>query len=323
VSHLAAAAMANPETPETLESGDILRFEVIEDRGDVVVIEHPEFGRMEIRRPQADDQPDPTTEAEETGPPLIAESAMPGFGEDETKEQKHDGLFGTRFMRGWDSSLGAGLTGSSGGFDDTKLNIRFHTGLSKEDRLWFFEFVYLLNIAPQTEGEDLIDRKTTKNQGFLLGRRSWLYPNSPRWRKWSTFAQSRYQYDEFQLWKHRISATAGVGYRLVDTKKWTFLPRLGFGGAWTGGNIDDLYPEVMIAFDLTWKPNQRTSIVFQNELFNSLENDSRFRTVQSLEWQLMINRYFSFDLGLHYQRDTDSQGRENDLTYFGALSYTF
>jgi len=310
----------------TLEAGDILRFQVVEDRGETLVVEHPELGRVTIhRRPAAEARGGDRDDADEAAGALVAESVVPTIRE-EAPAEEDGGLFGTRFMRGWSSRLSAGLTGSSGGFDDTKLNFRFRTGIESEKRQWEFDVSYLLNVAPQTEDTsdaDASERKITKNQGTGLGRRTWFYPDSERWKKWSTFAQTRYQYDEFQPWEHRISATVGPGYELVATERWNLSPRLGVGGAWTAGRNDDLYAEAMLAVDLSWKPNDFNKLSAKNEFFLSMDSANRFRTVQSVEWEIELNDSFGLDIGLLYKYDTDSEGRENDLTYFGALSYLF
>ena len=88
-----------------LESGDVLSGDVVEERDDAIVLDHPTLGRIEIPRSEIVPEEPPA-------PP-------------------NPGLFGTSFLEGWTRKLGAGIAGSQGKSVNTTINVRLN--VDKED----------------------------------------------------------------------------------------------------------------------------------------------------------------------------------------------
>ena len=86
-----------------LENGDKIEGAILEKNDQVWIVEHPVQGRLEIP-------------VDEIKPP-----------ED---EKVKPGVFGTRFLKGWDKALSAGFNGSSGKSRDA--NINFDARLQRE-----------------------------------------------------------------------------------------------------------------------------------------------------------------------------------------------
>jgi hypothetical protein len=325
----------------TLANGDLLHGEIVEQTEASLVLEHPQLGLLEITRSALGKAAPPSRPAETkceaspaqaTGPAPasgVAEPQMPPRPRDDADpdeegagEGEESGLFGTRLLRGWTSRFGAGITGSAGGFEDTKLNLLFNTRIRDEKRRWEFDSAYFFNVTPKRENQT---STISKNQAFVSLRRDWLFPDAERWRKWFAFAQTRWDFDEFQPWEHRIAVNGGPGYHLIDTEKWQLKLRLGVGGSASFGGFDDVIPELMGGFDLKWTPHAVHAFSTRNELYFDMLGPGRWRTVQSFAWDIDISGGWGlgFRLAALYKFDTESTGRANDLTYLSSLTYDF
>lgn len=326
---IASLLLIGPAAADTirLANGNEITGEIVDSDEGRVVFDHPQLGTLEIARAGIAQ----VRRAEDAGSEAASASADPSEieyqeredGDDsEEEEQQHDGLFGTRILEGWDSSIGIGLTGSAGGFEDTKLSVLAATSIENERRIWSFDSAYFFNVTPKRDGQD---EKVSKNQGWVQLRRAWLFADSEHFKKWFVLAQSRYDVDRFQPWRHRIGAHAGPGYNLVDSRKWQVRPMLGFGASYDFGTIDGASPELMLGFDVEWNPTSWNSVTFNNQLFVDVTDKTNHRTNQTLDWRIDVSRGLGLGLRLSalYKFDSESEGKANDLTYLTALDYTF
>ena len=308
----------------TLENGDVLTGEVVERTDEYVVLDHPQLGQLKIPVKET-----LTPDRDSGATQLVAESTMPvkqARTDEESEAPAKGGLFGTRILRGWDSSFGAGLSGSQGGLEDTKLNLSFKTKIENPRRLWDFDSAYFLNLTPRGEGDgDIADADITKDQGFAQLRRKWFFPDSQRWQRVFIVARTRYDQNQFQRWKHRIAASAGPGYFLLRNDKWELPANAGFGFSSTFWEQGDTAPEATAGFDVTWNPSSWSRLTTSNQFYWDLSNTSEYRTVQSMLYEIDPGSTggVGFSFGFLYQHDTDSQGKENDLTYLASLTYGF
>ena len=267
-----------------LENGDRLNGTIVERTDDVVVMEHPVLGRLEI--PQ--DKIRRKEEAEEGG------------------------LFGTKFLRGWDSTVGLGLSGSEGTTEDVDLNVTFNTRYADARKRWDIRAAYFIS------GED---GNRSKNEGWLDVDRDWLFSES----KWFFFADGRYDYDEFQAFDHRLAAHVGPGYDLFTDETWDIIGRLGVGVNHTFGGEERTNPEGLVGLNLTWRLTENQTIESRNRVFPNLEDTEEVRTINSLDWIINISRGgpISLKFGAEFQYDSETEGEETDLTYYGNLNYSF
>jgi hypothetical protein len=343
----------------TLANGDQLDVEVVERLDDgSMIVRHPQLGKLELES-QMLEQPDDTRRPRPSLGPGDAlgtrdrsspdgepseeeeEEEAPVEGEEEKEPfwQPWSGFLGTPLLRGWDNNFGVGLSGSEGGFEDTKLSFLFSTGIQNESRRWLVDSYYFYNVTPTSDGND---HRISKNQANLLVRRDWLripgetlrdwlrMPGEP-WNHWFGFAQSRYQFDDFQRWKQRIAAHVGPGYHALRDRKtryfgtWTVDIRLGLGLSHSFGSFGRTAGEGMLGFKIEWSIKEWLKIATDNELYLDLTESGRYRSVQSMNFDFDIGepKGLGWRLSLLYNHDTESEGKENDLTYLSSLTWEF
>jgi hypothetical protein len=303
----------------TLKNGDVIHGEVVERGRGQVVIEHPQLGRLtlDVDETEISDRDKDMTET-------VADSGGVAPGEaQQGRSRASRGLFGTKILRGWKNTFGAGLTGSEGGFEDTKLSISFKTEIEDRKRRWDFDAVYFLNLSPQDEESK--DQTITKDQGFVQLRRKWFFPDSERWKRSFVVARTRYDYDQFQQWKHRIAASTGPGYFLLRNDRWELPINVGLGFSSIFGDLDDTAPEATLGFDVSWRVTNWASLNTSNQIFLDLQDTDQFRTVQDLRINIEPKEFagVGFGFGILYRFDSQSDGRENDVTYVSSLTYGF
>ena len=161
-----------------LANGDTLTGEVVEWAVDHVVIEHPQLGLVRLSLEQLDI---------DTGTP------------------PRPGLFGSNFLRGWNRSVNLGLNGKRGNSVSTNLTAGFNFNYADEFKRWRFNGRYFFNESDDGDHD---------NNARVDLRRDWLIPEST----WFAFSSLRYQFDQFESWKHRTTLSLGPGYHLVDTE---------------------------------------------------------------------------------------------------------
>ncbi len=174
---LVPVLLALPARAETVEliNGDRLTGEIIERNERRVVLQHELLGRVEIP----------------------VDQLVP------IKPEK-PGVFGTRFMEGWNREFALGLTGSEGNTVDFNLRTALDLTLENERRRLKISgrFVY----KTEDGGESDIN-------GRFGTHHVWLFENTD----WFTFTRGVFDYDRFKDWKSRLTTTAGPGYAFIET----------------------------------------------------------------------------------------------------------
>jgi putative salt-induced outer membrane protein YdiY len=286
---LLLSSVAVAETVE-LKSGDKLEnVVVIERTPEHVIVEHPVLGRLEI----------PAIEVK----PEEVETVKPG-------------LFGTRFMRGWTRSAGAGLSGSSGVTREVNMNAELNAGFESDDHRARFATRYFLSASRQNGkyGNTRNDVTTVYLHDFLIADSKWFY-----------FGSGEHRYDEFQNWKHRFVVAGGLGYDFLRNDDWTISGR--FGPGYTrkteGENKDEA--NAVASFNSTWRISDGNSITFVSSYFPSLNDLPEFRSLSRLEWKVAtgIVEGLGIKLGGSYEYNSTNSGDNNDRKYYGTLIYDF
>jgi putative salt-induced outer membrane protein YdiY len=284
-----------------LKNGDIVSGKIVETTDAGVVLDHPVMGKLTIAADQIDARVD--GDAALPAPPAPAPPPRPG-------------LFGTSLLAGWNKQLQFGFTGSSGNSDNQDILAGVRGSYADDVKRWQFDSGYFRS---STDGAE------TKNQAFAMLLRDFLFTG----KKYFAFAATRYDYDQFQAWDHRLNLAAGGGYSFIDGEKLDFRGRVGFGGTKTfssPGN-DKWVPEAVLGLETEWLPAERQKITAYTTFYPSLSNGGEFRNLTGVDWSLRISDGLGLSLNLgvqnEYESDVPAGIEKNDLLYRAALLYDF
>lgn len=316
-----------------LVTGEVLHGELIEHTPEVVVLDHPILGRLEIpaeavqavrlegpgAAPSAG-QRAPTDEASSADDgrataPGRAQEPAPALPPDETTPPEPR----------WDSKFEFGFGLREGATEDANLHMAFTTALKQESYGYDIDSRYALRTSRGNRSEN-------KFTAGLFAK--WPVSNS----RWYYFAQTRYDFDEFQSWEHRITGGGGVGYHLVDVNQLdetgepfdVFDLSLHTGAGLRkefGSQNEDVQPEGIFGGDLEWHISPRQHLKAGSTIFPNLQETGEFRVRTNAEWLLDINTMdgISLKLGLahEYQSQTEPGIDPNDLSVYGAVVIDF
>jgi putative salt-induced outer membrane protein YdiY len=281
-----------------LKNGDVVTGEIVDTSSAGLVLEHEVLGKLNISADQVDAQ----VEGDEK---LSAPTAPP-----------RPGLFGTGVLAGWTKQLQFGFNGASGNTEDTDLLAGLRGDYADETKRWKFDSGYFRS---SEDGED------TKNQAFATLLRDLLFSG----KKYFVFAASRYDYDRFEDWDHRLNLSAGIGYALLDRDKFDLRGRLGFAETKTFGSPgdDEWDPEGLLGLEIEWVPADRQKLTAYNTFYPSLKHGGEFRNLSGVDWSLLISDGLGLSLNLgvknEYESDVAADTEKNDLVYHAALLYDF
>jgi putative salt-induced outer membrane protein YdiY len=265
------------------------------------LLEHAVLGRLSIAADQIDAQA--LGDAALPDPPKPAPPPRPG-------------IAGTRVLAGWNKQLQLGFTGASGNSDNQDLLAGARGSYADETKRWQFDSGYFRASNDGTE---------TKNQGFAMLLRDFLFPT----KKYFAFATTRYDYDQFQEWDHRINLSGGLGYAFIDREKFDLRGRAGFGGTKTFGSPgdDEWVPEAVLGVETEWLPAERQKLTAFTSFYPSLTDGGEFRSLSGIDWSLRISDGLGLSLNLgvqnEYESDVAPGVEKNDLLYRAALLYDF
>lgn len=266
-----------------LKNGDKLDVKVLEENDSELVVEHPQLGRMIIKK--EDVKPE--------APP-------------------NPGLFGTSILRGWSRNLGAGWSGSSGNSSDSSVNLSLAIQRSAETFRGDFTSAYFFASK---------DSEQITNQFFANYQHDFLLKDS----KFFIFVRGRYQYDEFQAWKQRVSSSTGVGYDILSIDALTVSTELGIGFSRTWGSERKWKPEGVVSMAINWEPLERHSFSAEVTYYPDLADLPEFRLLAEAAYTVGISRIagLSLKFGAKNEYDSGQPGDNNNLNYYGNLVYDF
>ena len=324
-----------------LSDGDVIRGRIMEENETEIVLMHPVFEQMRIPRdrilavkrnapralrpgfgeivtgagvrPQTSSRQEPLigedsneTVEEETGESSANESETAGTDPEKTFEVL------TNFDH-WDFVVGAAF-----GFVEnvnSEFNIRLSAQAEHNSEFARLRIngAYFLNSA----NDEIID-----NDISLSTTQDWFFPESDL----SVFARGSYQWDEFELWEHRISGYVGPGYKLIKSEKLTVDTRFGAGFTYEYG-IPQTLPELLAAVEWSWQINDRQKFAGTLSYAPEVTNFSQFRLSLNAEWnfQLQETKGLSFYIGIRdeFQSIVPQGATRNDLRLFGGIKYDF
>jgi len=297
---LAATSMGTAALAATveLESGDKLEVEVIEETEEVLVVEHPVFGRMEV----------PKSTLKKEAPP-------------------NPGLFGTPFLRGWERAVDFGFNGSSGNSDSIGINAGlrlFGEGGSYRARFRGQYFYAKQRLITET------DKAKTTNNAFVDYRHDFLiFGKSP----FFLWGNARYDYDEFQDFQNRVTGQGGAGYTLFDNDTVLWLWTTGLGFNYSDGVIDETIGEFTTGMDFRWNIVKGQSVKADTYYYADIEQWSDFRLISNLLYEISLGWVDGLALNAGLKNEYRNQvtppvppnlrNENNNLQYFGGLTYNF
>ena len=282
--------MATQGAADTLKlaNGDELTGEVVEWSVDEVVLDHPQLGRVRLGLDQL---------RIDTGTPPTR------------------GLFGTPFLRGWKRRIDLGLNGKQGNSETTVITGGARFRYDDDWSRWRLNGRYIFD----RDGGEVSD-----NNGNVDLRHDWLYPD----RRWFWSAGTRYQFDEKESWRHRLTLFAGPGYDVLQTETQHLNVVVGPSYTREWGERDDDKAEAATNLTYGWEPIDRLSFNLTNSFFVELfPNDGAIRNLTTAQWSIELSQHpaLSLNLGVdnEYETQPEEEDKRNDLKYYVTLGLDF
>jgi putative salt-induced outer membrane protein YdiY len=300
----------------TLKGGDVIHGKVIEHNDKGVLLEHEDLGKIRISPDRvasvllASDKAVQKDQVEpEVGPPAPKHLVK------EPEFEKLKAFTARAKEKGWSSSIDISLTSESGNTDERSFrvggkldreygNIKFRSDLSYYNK--------------ESDGEITDDKLTI---GLL---RDQSFENSD----WFFFMMGRYDYDEFESWRHRAAFHAGPGYKLIQKANFWMNLRAGPGvrKEWGSDNTDPEF-EGIAGTDLEWKPTAKQTFRFTTAYYSVLNDFDDYRTRTTFDWDYLLNNEMnlSFVLGVfhEYQAIVDPGKKRNDTRIHTGFRFRF
>ena len=271
-----------------LANGDTLNGEILRWGVDFVVIDHPQLGEIQLSLDQLDI---------DTGDP------------------PSPGLFGGRFLRGWKRTVDIGITGRNGNTDTFTMNAGIRFSYDDEFKRWRLNGRYFFNNTSDGDQD---------NNARIDLRRDWLLPGS----RLFFFGKMRYQFDQFEAWRHRTVLSLGPGIHLLEREGMQLDFRLGpaYTREWEGDTPNKA--EALFALDWDWQISPRTKISVQNDFFLEWRPDGgEFRNLTLAEWNVSLLEKPALSLKIggsnEYESEVDPGDENNDLRYYVSVGLDF
>ena len=221
------------------------------------------------------------------------------------------------WSHGWDWKAFAGITGASGNSENfsARAAIDGERFTSKYETKVGASYIY---------GSADGNKDTSRGEAYI--NNDWLLEDS----KWRVFAAGKYEYDEFQAWDHRLSASLGLGYELYENEDTTLLlGRVGLGAYYEIGSMADekLVPEGVLGLELRHKLSENAKLAASSTYYPSLDEFGEFRWVNVAGLEVVMDEDSGLTLNTGFEHRHDSQpgtGRKpNDVIYYMGLGWNF
>ncbi len=271
-----------------LANGDELNGEIVEWAVDHVLIAHPQLGQVRLSLDQL---------AIDTGQP------------------PNPGLFGTRFLRGWNRSIDLGLHGERGTTETSTLTAGLNFNYRDEFKRWRLRGRYFL---------DRDGNSTSDNNSRVDLTRDWLIPSN----RWFMRTSLSHQFDEFESWEHRIVASAGPGYRLIERPAHALDAIVGPAFTREFGERDADKGEGVFGLDYKWQLNETVSFEVSNQFFvEATPNAGEIRNLSIGEWKLVLAEKPGLNLKMgienEYESSVEGDDEKNNLKYYMTIGLDF
>lgn len=289
----AAAAFTAAAGTVTLTNQDEITGRVTSNTDEAVTVEHADLGTLNIDKANVEDI------TLEEGDPAYVEPPVPDF------------------FFGWDKTLAAGVTGTDGNTDAISLYASFDTDYEDDHDRWAIDADIFYS---ENEGVN------TRNYYQAGLTRDWLAPEERHF----FFVNAKYENDRFTGWQERTSGYGGIGYEFIqkDERDYTLIGRVGAGGAYEAGVINEFTPELYLGLEGEWTIDDNSSLEYYTYFYPSLDPTfSEFRNTSGLAYKIDIDHSKGLSLKMgaenQYNSAAASGTEENDLKYYAALVYDF
>ncbi|MBB6428942.1 DUF481 domain-containing protein [Algisphaera agarilytica] len=285
---VAASAQAGTVT---LTNDDTITGTVTSQTDAGVTVEHPDLGTLNLDAAQV-----AGVELDESDP-IYVEPPAPDF------------------FWGWDKTLSAGVNGSDGNTDSLSIYAAFNTGYEDDTDRWAFN-------ARLFYGEE--DSVNTRNEWQANLTKDWLFPGEDHF----FFTTLKYENDRFTGWEERTSGYVGVGYDVVKKENYNMIARLGVGGSYEAGVINEFTAELLLGVEGNWAIDSRSSFNYYTFFYPSLDPAFEdFRNTTGAAYVVAIDKGDGLSLRIGAENEYNSAAaagtEKNDLKYFLALVYDF
>lgn len=274
--------------------------------------------------PEEKTQPSPPPEeVAKPEPEKKKESAEKGEGkEDKDKKEKEDdederpvGIIANshflpdafrEYWKQWDASLEFGMQGTEGNSTTYNMRVGGQAERKTDIHRHTIKFTHIDNSKQhkKTALSTLIDARWER----MFGKSRWSY-----------FAHSLTEFDEFKAFDVRISADTGLGFEWFKTDDARLLTRLGGSASREVGGPNNGYtPEISSGIEWKHKLSERQNVFAQVDYFPDVTDLTDFRLNSRAEWEMIVSRRWGLSLKMSVidRYDSTPEGaRPNDLNY--------
>jgi len=210
------------------------------------------------------------------------------------------------YWKQWDASIEFGLLGTQGNTRTFNLRAGGKAERKTDVHLHKLEFTHIDNSK---------DNVKTALSTLIDGRWERKFGQS----RWSYFAHSFVEFDEFKAFDVRISADSGLGFEWFKTDAARLLTRLGASGSHEIGGTNDQYtPEISSGVEWKHKLTDRQKIFAQVDYFPNVTMLGDFRLNTRADWEIIVSKRWGLSLKtsvIDRYDSTPDGARPNDLNY--------
>ncbi|MBI1189889.1 MAG: DUF481 domain-containing protein [Tepidisphaera sp.] len=325
---LAGAAPARADDFIQLSTGEVLKGKILSQTDTEIRFQHPVLGEWVFQKNAVTILPGPPAAAAAPAAPAApAQPAAPGAPAaapapaavppappappaPPPKPPEPDS-----FWDGWKHSVDAGISGANGNSEN--LNIR--GGIKVKRTVEAMETAadagYIYNSS---------DGKKDKSRFEANARNDWFFKDS----NWGLFVLGKAEYDEFQDWDYRLSASAGPSYTFIKDDQTLLRGRIGAGiSKEFGGQNNDIMPEGYLGFDFEHKFTDRQSVYVSGDYLPSFKNISNYRLNGKAGYKIIVDPETKMNLQLgvadRYDSNPGGGAKKNDVEYFVTIGWEF
>ncbi|MHC4855463.1 MAG: DUF481 domain-containing protein [Planctomycetota bacterium] len=313
---MATATLSYADTV-TLKGGDVIHGKVIEQNDDGILLEHQDLGQIRIASDRIVSVSDVSVKTMQSPDPAEPQTGPPTprhLLEDPT----FDGLkaFSIRAReKGWSSSIDLSLTSESGNTDERSFRMGGKLGREYSNIKFTSDLTYY---NKESDGEITDDKLTI---GLVRDK----YPEDS---DWFFFMMGRYDYDQFESWRHRAAVHTGPGYKLIQRSDLNMDLRAGPGlkKEW-GSETTDPELEGVAGTNIEWKPTKKQTFNFSTFFYTVLDDFDNHRTRTIFDWDYLLSDEIDLSLVLgishEYQAIVDPGKDKNDTRIYTGIRYKF
>jgi hypothetical protein len=309
-----AFALITPALADDVElvTGEVLKGEVLTRSEAGVSLKHPILGKIWLSAESVKSIDGGAVVATPEQPPM----EVPG---EETEAAAATAPEVPDAER-WKMKVELGANGKKGNGDSNDLRAAIEAKQEDDKGRWLFRSTWIYSEADDSDG----DSQKTKDSVDLLGARDWKIKDS----KWFYYGAVRHEWDEFQDWSRRLTASVGVGRELVQKENYRLRARAGYSTVnESGSDAESWRPEGLIGFDGEWDITENQSLEFNSYYFPDFDDSDKYRLTSRAQYKIKLTDFDNIAIaaGLDNEYDNHRTGEfdRNELNYYIALLYEF